>query len=73
MPLPFTFTQGRQRIDCFPTLADREHERIPIHRHVAVPEFARELYLSRDLGEAFDQIFPHSGCVESSPAGVIKF
>jgi hypothetical protein len=69
MPLPFTLTQGRQRIDCFPTLADCEHECILVHRNVAVPEFAGELDLSRDLGEAFDQTFPHSGCVESSPTG----
>ena len=57
MSLPLAFTQRRQGIDRLAALADRKHERIFVHRHVAVPEFARELDLSRNMRETFDQTF----------------
>src|SRR5260370_42039082 len=57
VPLSFAFAQCRQCIDRLAALTDREHERVLIHRHVAVPEFASELDLSRNLGQTFDQTF----------------
>ena len=58
-PFRLAFTQRRQRIDRLAALADREHERVFVHRHVAVPEFASELDLSRNMGETFDQTFAY--------------
>ena len=58
MSLPFAFTQSRQRIDRLAALADREHKRVLVHRHVAVPEFAGELDLSRNVGEMFQSGIP---------------
>ena len=68
MPLPFAFAQRRQGIDCLPALADRKHERVFVHRHVAIAKFAGELDLGRNMGETFDQTFADSAGMESRSA-----
>src|ERR1700676_4311778 len=65
MSLSLALAQGRQGVDCFPALADRKHQRVLVHRHVAIPEFAGELYFGRNMRETFNQTFSNSRGMES--------
>ena len=48
-------------------MADGEHERIPAHRGVAVPEFARVFHFDRDAGDLLNQVLADQGCVQRRP------
>ena len=66
--LALALAQCGQRIGGLAALADDKDQRVLVHRHVAVAEFARELDLYGDVRQRFDHVLADHRRVQRRPA-----
>ncbi len=64
MPLTLALPQSSESINRFSALADSKDQRVFVHRHVPIAEFAGKFTLGREMGEVLDQVFADQGRVK---------
>src|SRR5260370_28009281 len=68
MPFTFTLSHSGKGINRLSALADRKDQRVFVHRHVPIAEFAGKFALGREMGEILDQVFADQGRVKRRTA-----
>src|SRR6266478_3172691 len=68
MPFTLALPHRGQGINRLSALADSKDQRVFVHRHVPIAEFAGKFTLGRKMGEILDQVFADQGRVKRRTA-----